>query len=162
MVEADGTQQRRHGQLLLTVNVGIHHVVDVRGKLNPRTLERDDTGRIEHATVGMHALAEEHARRAVQLRHDDALGTIDDKCAVVGHVGNGSQENVLNVRTEVLVVLVGAIQFHPGLERHTVSQSALQALLHGVARRVYEIVQKLKNEAVARVGYREVFCENLV
>ena len=40
----DGSQQSGNRQFLLTVNVRIHDVVDVGGKLNPRTLERDDTG----------------------------------------------------------------------------------------------------------------------
>lgn len=39
-----GSQQSGNRQFLLTVNVRIHDVVDVGGKLNPRTLERDDTG----------------------------------------------------------------------------------------------------------------------
>ena len=35
LLEADGTQQRRHRQLLLTVDVSIHDVVDVSGELYP-------------------------------------------------------------------------------------------------------------------------------
>ena len=50
-------QRGRDGKLLLTVDVGIHHVVDVRCKFDPRTLERNDTRRIEFRTVGMHALS---------------------------------------------------------------------------------------------------------
>ena len=34
-LETDGAQQSGHGQLLLTVDVGIHHIIDVGGKLNP-------------------------------------------------------------------------------------------------------------------------------
>ena len=44
ILKTDGSQQSSNRQFLLTVNVGIHDVVDVGGKLNPRTLERDDTG----------------------------------------------------------------------------------------------------------------------
>jgi len=62
---ADGAQQGGDGQFLLAVDVGIHHVVNVRRKLHPRSFERDDTGRIKHGAVGVLALAEEHARRAV-------------------------------------------------------------------------------------------------
>ena len=60
--KADGTQEGRNGQLLLTVDIGVHHVVDVRGELNPRTLEGDDTGGIELRTVGVDAGTEENAR----------------------------------------------------------------------------------------------------
>ena len=41
--ETDGTQQGRNGQLFLTVDVRVHHVVDVGSELDPRSLERDDT-----------------------------------------------------------------------------------------------------------------------
>ena len=44
ILKTDGSQQSSNRQFLLTVNVSIHDVVDVGGKLNPRTLERDDTG----------------------------------------------------------------------------------------------------------------------
>ena len=33
--QTDGSQQRRHGQFLLTVNVSVHHIVDVSGKFYP-------------------------------------------------------------------------------------------------------------------------------
>jgi hypothetical protein len=39
--------------------------------------------------VGLAAVVlEEHARRTVQLGHDDPLGTVDDEGAVVGHERN--------------------------------------------------------------------------
>ena len=44
--KTDGTEQCRHGQLLLTVDVSVHDIIDVCSKLNPRTLEGDDAGRI--------------------------------------------------------------------------------------------------------------------
>ena len=59
--KTDGSQKGGYGQLLLAVNVGIHHVIDVRGKFYPRTLERDDTCRVEQRTVGMYVLSEEYA-----------------------------------------------------------------------------------------------------
>ena len=34
-LETDGTQQRGHRQLLLPVDVGVHHPVDVRGEFDP-------------------------------------------------------------------------------------------------------------------------------
>ena len=58
--KTDGTQKRGYGQLLLTIDVSIHHIVDVSCKLNPRTLERNNTCRIEHGSVGMNTLTEEH------------------------------------------------------------------------------------------------------
>ena len=55
------TQQGRYGQLLLTVDISIHDIIDVSSKLYPRTLERNDTSAIKHSTICMHTLTEEHA-----------------------------------------------------------------------------------------------------
>ena len=60
VLETDGSQKCGDGQLLLTVDVSVHHVVDVGGKLYPRTLERDDTCRVEQRSVGVYVLSEEH------------------------------------------------------------------------------------------------------
>ena len=43
LFEANCTQQSRNRKFLLTINVGIHHVVNIRCELNPRTFERNDT-----------------------------------------------------------------------------------------------------------------------
>ena len=45
-LESDGTEKGGHWQLLLTVDVSIHHIVDVSSELYPATLERYDSGRI--------------------------------------------------------------------------------------------------------------------
>ena len=43
LFKANSTQQSRNGKFLLTINVCIHYIVDIRSELNPRTLERNDT-----------------------------------------------------------------------------------------------------------------------
>ena len=58
--EADGTQQCRHGQLFLSVDVRVHHAVDVGREFNPRTLERNDSRAVQLGTVRVAALTEEH------------------------------------------------------------------------------------------------------
>ena len=162
VLETDGTKQCRNRQLLLTVDVGIHHVVDVGGKLNPRTLERDDAGRVEQRAVGVDILSEEHAGRTMQLRHDHTLGTIDDERAIGSHIGNGTQEHVLNHRAEILMVGIRAVKFQLGLQGYAIGQAALQTLVDGVAGRVDIVVQELKNEIITRVGDREVLGEHLI
>ena len=161
-LETDCTQQCRYGQLLLTVDVSIHHVVDIRGELDPRTLERDDTRRIELRTVRVHALAEEYTRRAVQLRNDHALGTIDDKRTTLGHVGNLAEVNVLYLHAEILVLVVRTVELQLRLEGYAVRQTALQTLLDRVAGRVNVVIDKLQNEVVPGVRDREVLLEDLV
>ena len=64
---ADSTEKCCYRQLLLTVDVSEHDIVDVSCELNPRTLEWNDTCRIEHSTISMGTLTEEHTWRTVKL-----------------------------------------------------------------------------------------------
>ena len=109
--KAYGTQKCRYRQLLLAVDIGIHHIIDVSGELYPRTAERDDTRTIKLGTVGVSALSEEHAGRTVQLRHNNALGTINDKSALLGHIRNGTKIHILYHGVKILVVGVGTVKF---------------------------------------------------
>ena len=161
-LQAYRAQQCCHGQLLLAVDVGIHHIVDIGGKLNPAAAEGDDARRIELCAISMHALPEEHARRAVQLRNDDALGTVDDKSALVGHVRDGSQIHVLDNGSKVLMVGVGAVELELGLEGDAIGQPTVEALLHCVARRIDKIVKEFKDKVVASVRNGEVLAEHFI
>ena len=113
--ETDGTKECRHGQLLLTIDVCVHDIVDVSSKLNPRALEGNDTCGIQLCSVGMDAGAKEYAGRTVQLRNDYALCTIDNKRTILGHIRDRTEENILDDGAEVLVVRVGTIKFEFGL-----------------------------------------------
>ena len=110
-LKTDGTEQRRHRQLLLPVDVRVHHVVDVRCKFNPAAFERNDPCRVQLRTVGVVALAKEYARRTVQLGNHHALCAVHDERAAGGHIGNSTQVNVLNDGLKVLVFGIGTIQF---------------------------------------------------
>ena len=105
---ADSTQKGGDRQLLLTVDVGVHHVVDVRGELDPGALERDNAGAVELGAVGVHALVEEYARGAVKLRNDNSLGAVDDERTGGSHVGNVAEVYVLHAGVKVLVLRVRA------------------------------------------------------
>ena len=158
----DGTQQRSDGQLLFTVDVGIHHVVDVRSELYPRALEGDDTRRIEFRAVGVHALAEEHTRRTMQLGYDDTLRTIDDERTAFCHIGNRTEVHVLNDDTEILVLVVRAVKLELRLQRDTVRKAALEALLDRITRRVDIVVDELQNEIVPGIRNGEILLKHLV
>ena len=159
---ADGAQQGRDRKLFLTVDVGVHHVVDVRGELDPRTLERDDAGRIELRAVCMHALTEEYAGRTVQLRDDHALGTVDDERTALGHVGNRTEINVLHRNAEIFVFVVRAVEFELRFQRHAVREAAFEALFDRIAGRVDIVVDKLQNEVVPGIGNGEILLKHLV
>ena len=56
----------------------------------------------------MLALSEENTRRTVKLRHNDALGTVDDECALLCHIGNLTEIDILDFGGEILMFGVGA------------------------------------------------------
>ena len=110
----------------------------------------------------MHALSEEDTRRAVQLRHDDALCTVDDERTPFGHIGNRTEIDVLNDDTEIFVLRIGAIELQLGLQGHAVRQTALQALLDRVTGRIDVVVDKLENEIVSGIRNWEILLKHLV
>ena len=67
VLKADSSQQSCNGQFLLTVDVCVHNIVNVCSKLDPASLEGDDTGRIQLRTIGMNTTTKEYTRRTVQL-----------------------------------------------------------------------------------------------
>ena len=158
----DGTEKSCYRQLLLTVNVCEHDIVDVSSKLNPRTLERNDTSTVQCGTVSMHTLTKEHARRTVQLCHDNALSTIDNKSTIICHVRNRSKEHILDERTKVLMIRIGAIKLHLSLQGDTVCQASLETFIDGVTGRIDIVVEELEHEIITRVCDREVLSEHLV
>ena len=134
------TQQSRDRQFLLTVDVRVHHIVDVGSKLYPRATERYDTRGIKFSSVGMRALSEEHTRRTVKLRHDDTLSPIDDESSFFRHIWNRAKIHVLDNRVEILMIGISTIQLQFCLKRDTVSQTTLQTFLNRISRRVDIIV----------------------
>ena len=104
----NGTQEGGDRQLLLTVDVGIHDIVDVRRELDPGSLEGDDTGAIELSAVGMHALVEKYAGGTVKLRNDNSLGAVNDERTGGGHIRDVPEVDVLHAGVKVLVLRVRA------------------------------------------------------
>jgi hypothetical protein len=110
----------------------------------------------------MEALAEENPGRTVELRDDDTLGPVDDESTPFGHVGNGTQVDILldGLKIDMLGIVAGELQ--SGFQGHTVSKPSLEALLDGVPRRIHTVVLELQLEIVPGIGNGEVFIENLV
>lgn len=92
----------------------------------------------------------------MELRHDDALGTIDHESALVSHIRYLTQIDILNHSGEVLVVRVGTIQFELRFERHRIGQAALKAFSYSVTWGIDIVVEKFQYEIVTGVGNREV------
>jgi hypothetical protein len=97
---------------------------------------------------------EEHAGRAVQLRHDHALGAVDDERAGVRH-----ERNLAHVHLLLLQFLdrrLGRLAIHDRqpdfrTQRRGIGEPALLALLH-VERRLAEHVRDEVEPRVARVA----------
>ncbi len=97
-VQADGLEQDRDRHLAAAVDAEVEDVLRVELEIEPGTAVGNDA-RAEQQLAGAVGLAlvvlEEHARRAVQLAHDDTLGAIDDERAVVGHQGHLAHVDLL-------------------------------------------------------------------
>ena len=97
-VQADGLQQDRDRHLAATVDAEVQHVLRVELEVEPRAAVRNHAGREQQLARAVRlalVVLEEHARRTVQLRHDDALGAVDDERALVGHERNFAHVDLL-------------------------------------------------------------------
>ena len=109
--KTNSSQKSSYRQFLFTVDVSVHHIVDVRSELDPWPLERDNTCGVQLRSVCVRALSEEYARRTVQLRHDNTLGAVDHESTSVRHIRNRTQVYILDHRIEVLMIRVRTVQF---------------------------------------------------
>ena len=85
---ADGLEQDRDRHLAAAVDAEEQDVLRVELEVQPRAAVRNDARREQQLArrVGLAAVVlEEHARRTMQLRHDDALGAIDHEGTGGGH-----------------------------------------------------------------------------
>ena len=120
-------KHRCNRQLLLTVNVSIHYIINIRCELNPRALEWNNTSTVKHCTICMNTLTKENTWRTVQLRNNHTLSTIDDKCTITCHIRYCAKEHILNKCSKILMVWVGTVKLHLSLQRYTICQATLQA-----------------------------------
>ncbi|MDT4829235.1 hypothetical protein FQZ97_626500 [compost metagenome] len=84
-------QQDGGRQLAATVDTHEHAVLRVELEVQPGAAVRNDASGVQQLAraVGLATVVvEEHARGAVQLGDDDALGTVDDEGTVLGHQGD--------------------------------------------------------------------------
>ncbi len=143
--QADRFQQDRDRHLAAPVDAEVENVLRVELEVEPRAAIRNDARRKQQLAraVGLAAVVlEEHARRTVQLRDDDALGAVDDERA-----GGGHERDLAHVDLLLLDFLDGRLgrlavhdhQAHLGAQRRAIGQAALLALLD-VERRIAQCV----------------------
>ena len=160
--QAERAQEHRGEELPLAVDADVEQVLLVVLELHPRAAIRDDLRDVERLVFRV----EERARRAVQLRDDDALGAVDDERAVVGHQRDVAEVDLLLLDVADgldagLGVLVPDDETDGDLERHGVGHAALLALvdvvleLHPdrVAADVADVAARLVRHAAARAEH---------
>ncbi len=167
-VEAERHQQRRCRDLAAAVDARKHDVLGVELDVEPGAAIRDDA-RGEQQLARRMGLAlvvvEEHARRAVHLGDDDALGAVDDEGAVVGHERHVAHVDILlldvldRLRAGVLVDIEhDETQRH--LQRRGIGHVALAALVDVVFRRLEIVAHEFQHRCAGEIGDRKHRAEN--
>jgi hypothetical protein len=159
LTEAERLQEDRDRLLALPVDADVGDVLLVDLELEPRAAAGDHLGVDDVASRGglVGADVEVDARRADELRDDDALGAVDDERAPVGHHREVPHEDRL------LLDLARGRVHEPGghEERPRVGHVALAALVLGVLRRVEDVIGELELELAGEVLDRAMSREHL-
>ena len=159
----EGAQEGRRRELLLLVDVHVDDIMDVDGELHPRAPERNDPRRVEALPVGMGVLLEDHARRAVQLAHHDALGAVDHEGPQRGHDRQLAEVDFLLDDVLGPTVALDFLEDHQlqrGLEGGGIGHVALNALLDGVLGLAQRIAQEVQRILPVDVANREEVAED--
>ncbi|OIQ79544.1 hypothetical protein GALL_387200 [mine drainage metagenome] len=132
---AQRLEQDRHRHLAATVDAEIQVILGIEFVIQPGAAVGNDPRR-KQELAGRMGLApvmlEEHARAAVQLGDDDALGAVDDERAVLGHQGQLAHVDLLLL--DLLDGRLGSFAVHDGqahldAQRRGKSQAALLTFL---------------------------------
>ncbi len=140
-----------------------YDVLGVELDVEPGAAIRDDAGGEQKLARGVRlalVVVEEHARRTVHLRDDDALGAVDDERAVVGHERNVAHVDILLLdvldRTGArLLVHIEHDEAQLHLERCGKRHAALAALVDVVLRRVEFVGDEVELRGVGEILDRE-------
>jgi len=163
VIQAQSVEQGRDRQLALAVDTDVDDVLRVEFEVQPRTAVRDHAGGEEVLArrVGLAAvMVEQHARRTVHLRHDDALGAVDDESAVLGHERHVAHVDVLLLDIEDRPGFGFGVDFKDDqaqrdLHRRGIGDPALAAL-GGVVLRVFQfVVNEVQLAGAGKVADRE-------
>ena len=155
---AERTQQDGDRELAAAVDAREHAVLRVELEVEPGAAVRDHA-RLEQELAGAVGLAlvvvEDHARAAVQLGHDHALGAVDDEGAVLGHERQLAEVDLLLDRAlharGARGLLVHDAQPQADAERRGVGQPAHLAFLD-VEHRLAEVVVDVLERRMARIA----------
>ena len=134
ILERQRPQERRDRELALPVDARVDDALLVDLELEPRSARRHQV-RDEHLLRGVLRLHQVGAGRTDELRHDDALGAVDDERPPLGHHREVAHEDPLLADLAGL----GVDEAHRHRQRRLVGHAVLTALVDRV-RRVAELV----------------------
>ena len=159
LVQAQSIQQRCHRQLAATVDTRIDHVLGVEFKVQPGSAIGDDPACKQQLARRMclaFVMIKEHARRAVHLRDDHALGAVHNERSVRGHQGHVAHKDVLFL--DVLDRLGPGVFIHiehdqtqRDLQRSRVGHIALLAFLNIVFRLFQFVLHEFQNAGFVEI-----------
>jgi hypothetical protein len=139
-VLVQAAEEGRRGDLGRLIDPHRQHVFLGDLELDPRAALGDDPRGVKRAVADRRDDAEVHARRAVQLAHDHALGAVHDELAAAHHDRHLPEVDLLlgNLRHAL------AHQTHADPERHAERQAQLAALVGRVPRLIELVVEVLQ------------------
>ncbi len=167
---AERVEQRGHRQLALAVDADVDDVLGVELEVEPAAAVGDDPrGEQELAAgVGLAAIVvEQHARRAVHLADDHALGAVDDEGAVHRHERHVAHVHVLLLDIDDRLGLGLGIDLEGGqaqrdAHRRGVGQPALAALVGVVLGRLELIMIEVEMRGAGEIDDREHRAQRLL
>ena len=162
-VHAQTHQEGRGRQLAAAVDADIDHVLGVELEVQPRPAVGDHAGGEQQLARGVRlalVVVEEDARRTVHLRHDHALGAVDDEGALVRHERDVAHVDVLLLdvldRTgSRFLVGLEHDQAQLDLQRRGIGHVTLDALFNVVLRVLELVGDVFQNGAFVEVLDRE-------
>src|SRR5208282_2991656 len=154
---AERAQQHGRGKLAAPIDSHVEHVARVEFEVDPAAAIRNDSRRVQKLAGGMGAalvVLEKYSGRAMQLRHDDALGAVDHEGAVAGHQRNLAEVNflLLDVLDRAPPVLdVPDDELNLDLQRRGVGHAALMAFLDVVLGRAELVGDELERRGLVEI-----------
>jgi hypothetical protein len=145
-------EERRDRELALAVDASVRDALLVDLELEPRARGRHQV-RDEDLLRRVLRLHQVGARRADELRHDHALGAVDDERPPVGHHREVAHEDPLLADLAGL----GVDEAHRHRQRRLVGHAVLTALVDRVGRGAELVVAELDGQR-ARCSPRSARC----
>src|SRR5208283_5167045 len=163
---AERAQQHGRRKLAAAIDAHVEHVARIEFEVDPAAAIRNDSRREQKLAGGMGpalVVLEKYSGRAMELRHDDALGAVHHEGAVTGHQRDLAEVNfllldVFDRAASALNVPDDELDFD--LDRRRESHPALMAFLDIVLRGAEVIADEFQRRGFVEILNRKNRFEN--